>query len=139
MATWTDNTGREWRLEFTVGTSSDVKKRFNIDFRDAYKPGSKGDVFAKLFADPNQVAEVLWTLCRVEARKLNITEEDFYHLVGGQQIRDGMISIAESLVEYHNPGHGARAAEKMRAFIESAGEQAEKRLDEFLDKIGTEG
>jgi hypothetical protein len=107
MHTFNDNAGRTWTIAINVAMVKRVRGLVNVDLYtlvdDKLKP------LGKLLSDPVQLVDVLYALCKDEAEKKNISDEDFGRALAGDAITHAADAFIEELVDFF-PEARARAS-----------------------------
>ncbi len=80
MHTFTDNAGRVWTVAIHVAAVKRVRGLVHIDLYKLVDDGFRP--LGELVADPVQLADVLYYLCKDEADAKQITDEDFGRALG---------------------------------------------------------
>ena len=107
MHTFTDNAGRTWTVAINVAAVKRVRGLVNIDLYKLVDDGFKP--LGELVADPVQLADVLYCLCKDEADARNVSDEDFGRALYGDAITLAAEAFVEELIDFSpTPGH-ARA------------------------------
>lgn len=103
MASFKDNTGREWPIEITIGTVKRVRQRLSVDI-----PGliaNKMVPLGELLADPVKFVDVLYVICSDRMRTLpeTVSDEEFGAAMGGDAIGSAADAFLEALVDFFPP------------------------------------
>ena len=93
MHSFADNAGREWRLNVNVSTLTRVANDTGIRLDKLFE--SKLSGLEQLLSDPAKLVEVLWSLCETEAKRGEITPEQF----GAGFAGDALESAANALID----------------------------------------
>lgn len=132
MAKFTDQDGREWVLRVNRGTVKAVREALDIDLVDI-----TGDTVKRLYDDLIARVDVLWVLCRDEAEKRGVTDEQFGVALVGASVDAGYMSLVEAIADF-SPSHGRvirAVAEKANRVATAAQDMALKTLaDPATDK-----
>ena len=112
MHEYIDDTGYKWRVEINIQAVKEVRGALNIDMFD---PG--GDVLAKLFDDPLTLCDILYVLCKAQAEKAGITDEDFGRRLRGDAIDAASTAFIEELADFF-PNHRRQILQAMTATIQ---------------------
>ena len=75
MKTFSDNAGRTWTVTVNVDGIKRVRSLLNINLLDVLDDGCK--LLADLHDDPVLLVDVLYCLCKPEADRLQVTDEQF--------------------------------------------------------------
>jgi len=93
MHTFADNAGRTWTVAINVAAVKRVRALLKLDLYTLLDDGFRP--LAALVSDPVRLADVLFCLCKDEAEKVKVTDEDFGRALAG----DSITLAAEALVE----------------------------------------
>lgn len=107
MHSFRDNAGRTWTVVINVAVVKRVRGLVNIDLYKLVDDGFKP--LAALVADPVQLADVLYCLCKDEADAKQITDEDFGRALAGDAITLAADAFVEELIDFF-PDARARAS-----------------------------
>ena len=137
MQTFTDIHGRKWTVSITVGTVKRVKTMLNIDMI--------GDIegFLKQIQDIMTRCDVLYVVCKEEADKLGITDEQFACCLAGSALRDAYNALIEAYMAFiPDPEAAAKlrvvqekydvVGDKILALIDKKMPQISQKMDEDI-------
>jgi hypothetical protein len=96
MKAFTDNTGRSWTVSLNIGTLKRVRSLCEVDLMAAVE----GKLIERLIADPVLLCDILYVVCKDEADKYNVTDEDFGRSLGGDAIDYATTALLEELVDF---------------------------------------
>jgi hypothetical protein len=101
---------RTWNVSLNIGTIKRVKNSsLGIDLVEVNQPipGPDGTVakdapplILQLATDPCLLCDVLYVLCKPDADKIPITDEDFGQSMGGNALRDGQAALFAELTDF---------------------------------------
>jgi hypothetical protein len=129
MHTFTDNAGRTWTVAINVAAVKRVRGLVNIDLYKLVDDGFKP--LGELIADPVQLADVLYCLCKDEADARNVSDEDFGRALYGDAITMAAEAFVEELIDFFPD---ARARAGMRK-LSAAGKKVKARLLDHAEKV----
>ena len=136
MRTFTDNAGRTWTVAINVAAIKRVRGLINVDLYKLVDDGFQA--LAKLVADPVQLADVLFCLCKDEADAKQISDEDFGRALAGDAITLAADAFVEELIDFFPD---ARARAGLRKVID-AGKKVRERLlthaETLLERVDPE-
>lgn len=115
MKTFRDNAGRVWTVSITVYAVKRVRAFLNLDLYGLIDEKFEG--LSKLLADPVSLVDVLYVLCRDEADKLGISDEDFGRAMAGDAIESATEAFIGELIDFFPD---ARTREALRKVIEAS-------------------
>jgi hypothetical protein len=133
MQTFRDNAGRTWAVSVDVAAIKRVRALAGFDLLSIMD----GKAVDRLIADPVLLCDVLCAVCRPEAERLGVTDEDFGRAMAGDAIDHATQALLEELVSFcPNP----RDRKRLRKFVttmwttmEKARDVLERKLDERLE------
>jgi hypothetical protein len=133
MQTFRDNAGRTWAVSVDVAAIKRVRALAGFDLLSVMD----GKAVDRLIADPVLLCDVLCAVCRPEAERLGVTDEDFGRAMAGDAIDHATQALLEELVSFcPNP----RDRKRLRKFVttmwttmEKARDVLERKLDERLE------
>ena len=81
MKSFTDNKGRTWTLEVNVAAIKRVRGLCKVDLNSIVEVDSENrptaHLLEQLSSDPVLLVDVLYAICKPEADKLGVSDEDF--------------------------------------------------------------
>ena len=104
MKTFTDNKGRTWTLEVTVATVKRVRGLCKVDLNSIVeldknnKPSA--ELLERLSSDPVLLVDVLFAVCKPQADKLGITDEDVGESMAGDAIEHATTALLEEIIDF---------------------------------------
>lgn len=107
MHSFRDNAGRTWTVVINVAVVKRVRGLVNIDLYKLIDDGFKP--LGALVADPVQLADVLYCLCKDEADAKSVSDEDFGRALAGDAITLAADAFVEELIDFF-PDARARAS-----------------------------
>jgi len=133
MKTFTDTAGRTWTVTVNVDGIKRVRSLVNINLLDVLDDGCK--LLADLHDDPVLLVDVLYCLCKPEADRLQVTDEQFGRAMSGDALLQAAGALLESLSDFF-PQARQRAAmkdllEKTNTVVDRLLEHAETTLRDF--------
>jgi hypothetical protein len=135
MQTFRDNAGRTWTVAVDVAAVKRVRSVLNVDLLE-YVDGS---LLQRLAVDPVLLCDVLYVVCKPEADRLGVSDEDFGRAMGGDVIEHATRAFMEALVSFSpNPRDRANLKRVLNAMdntMEKARDIVTRRLDEKLDEV----
>ena len=110
MASFRDNSGREWHLEFTIPSARRIRKLLGVDVLNFE------DCLPRLSADPILLCDVLFLLVEEQAARLGVTDEQFGESLAGEALESACDAFVESLIHFFPP----RRREVLKAMQQAA-------------------
>lgn len=132
MRTFTDNAGRTWTVAINVAAIKRVRGLINVDLYQLVDDGFQA--LSKLVADPVQLADVLFCLCKDEADAKQISDEDFGRALAGDAITLAADAFVEELIDFFPD---ARARAGLRKVIDAGKKVRDKLLEHAETLLGT--
>ena len=143
MKTFTDNKGRIWTLEVTVATVKRVRALCRVDLNSIVeldknnKPSA--ELLERLSSDPVLLVDVLYAVCKPQADKLGITDEDFGEAMAGDAIEYATSALLEEVINFFPESKRMvmqRILSASRKFSEAARKKLEAELNgEFESRV----
>lgn len=88
--------GREYIVEVNVTQLRRVKKELGVDLLELLK----GDLLARIWDDPLLLCDVLYVICREQAEKAGINDEQFGCSMKGDAIDRGRSALLDELISF---------------------------------------
>lgn len=98
MKTFRDNAGRTWVVSINVSAVKKVRGLAGIDIYGLVNDSFQG--LAKLLNDPIDLVDVLYVLCKDEADKLGVSDEDFGRAMGGDSLEHAADAFVNELADF---------------------------------------
>jgi hypothetical protein len=97
MKTFKDNAGRTWTIAVNIAAVKRVKSLLDIDLIEGVV---KEGVIDELATNPILLCDVIYAICKPEADKQNITDEQFGQAMAGDAIELATEALLEELVDF---------------------------------------
>lgn len=113
MKSFADNAGRTWAVQVNVDTIKRVQGLLDVNLLDVVD----GDLIERLVADPVLVCDVVYVVCKPEADKQGVSDEEFGRAMAGDAIHNAADALLAEIVDFFPPAKRkilAAALEKMR-------------------------
>jgi len=136
MHSFVDNSRRTWEIAINVAAVKRIRGLLGIDLYALVDDGFKS--LSKLVSDPVTLADVLYCLCKDQAEKQSISDEDFGRALAGDAITQAADAFVEELIDFFPD---ARARASLRKAIEAGKTVRDKVLshaEKILDSIDPE-
>jgi len=136
MHSFVDNSRRTWEVAINVAAVKRIRGLLGIDLYALVDDGFKS--LSKLVSDPVTLADVLYCLCKEQADKQSISDEDFGRALAGDAITQAADAFVEELIDFFPD---ARARASLRKAIEAGKTVRDKVLshaEKILDSIDPE-
>ena len=136
MHSFVDNSRRTWEVAINVTAVKRIRGLLEIDLYALVDDGFKS--LSKLVSDPVTLADVLYCLCKDQADKQSISDEDFGRALSGDVITQAADAFVEELIDFFPD---ARARASLRKAIEAGKAVRDKVIshaEKILDSINPE-
>jgi hypothetical protein len=136
MHSFVDNSRRTWEVAVNIAAVKRIRGLLGIDLYSLVDDGFKS--LSKLVSDPVTLADVLYCLCKDQAEKQSISDEDFGRSLAGDAITQAADAFVEELIDFFPD---ARARASLRKAIEAGKTVRDKVLshaEKILDSIDPE-
>ena len=113
MKSFADNAGRTWEVQVNVDTIKRVQGLLDVNILDVVD----GDLIERLVADPVLVCDVVYVVCKPEADKQGVSDEEFGRAMAGDAIHNAADALLAEIVDFFPPAKRtilAAALDKMR-------------------------
>ncbi len=131
MHRFRDNAGREWLVVVNSWTIKRVRGLLDLDLLSLVEDGFSG--LGKFLADPIQLVDTLYVICKSEVDERGVTEQQFFEAMAGDAIQAASDAfLAEYTDFFQNPRVRAGITgviEKARQVTELMMAEATRRLD----------
>lgn len=98
MRVFKDNAGRAWAIAVHVAAVKKVRGLLGLDLYSLVDDRFQG--LGKLLSDPVTLVDVLYVLCKDEADKLGVTDEDFGRAMAGDAIEHASAAFLEEFTDF---------------------------------------
>jgi hypothetical protein len=136
MHSYVDNSQRTWEIVINVAAVKRIRGLLGIDLYSLVDDGFKS--LSKLVSDPVTLSDVLYCLCKDQADKQSITDENFGRALSGDAITQAADAFVEELIDFFPD---ARARASFRKAIEAGKAVRDKVIshaETILDSINPE-
>ncbi len=100
MKTFKDNAGRTWTVEVNIATVKRVRSLVNIDLMDIINKDDHENLMNRLTLDPILMCNVVYAICKPDADKINVDDENFGRAMAGDAIGHAYMALMEELVDF---------------------------------------
>ncbi len=143
MHTFRDNAGRSWEVAVDVAAIKRVRSLLGIDLLGVLDGGQRNDSPTKGFdpitRDPVIFVDVLYVLCKLEADRIGVTDEEFGRALGGDALREATDAFTEAFISFcPNPRDRTRmrrAVEHMSTLLEHARVTLDNTLEQRIEQV----
>lgn len=131
MPQFTDINGRDWQLRITVADVRRVRDATGIDIGKILDKDCQP--LDDLASDVCKMVDVLYVLCKPQADKLGMTDEQFGESLAGDCIEHACYALLEAIA-YFFPSRQRDLVLTMLAMTKQSQETAEKALTDMLSR-----
>lgn len=132
MRVFQDNAGRTWTIAIHVAAVKRVRGLLGVDLYSLVDDRFQG--LGKLLADPVLLVDVLYALCKDDANRLAVSDEDFGRAMAGDAIEHASTAFLEELTDFF-PDPRVRAG--VRKVIEASDRMRAVLLDHLESGIAS--
>ena len=100
MKTFKDNAGRTWTVEVNIATVKRVRSLINVDLMDVINKDNHENLMNRLALDPILMGNVVYAVCKPDADKINVDDENFGRALAGDVIDHAYMALMEELVDF---------------------------------------
>ena len=146
MKSFTDNKGRAWEIVVTVATVKRVRGLCKVDLNSIVeldknnKPSA--ELLERLSSDPVLLVDVLYAICKPQADKLGVSDEDFGEAMAGDAIEHATTALLEEIIDFFPEAKRLvmrKILSASRKFSEAARKKLETELnEEFESRVVSE-
>jgi hypothetical protein len=126
MAVFRDAKGRDWTVVVDTTTVKPVRESLQIDLLD-----TSGRTLERLADEPALLVDVLWVLCRDEAKERGVTDIQFGQALVGDSIDAATAALMEAVTDFFP----SRKRDVLRRAAAMAERVRQKGTDMALAKI----
>lgn len=123
MHVFKDNTGREWTVEVNMLTVKRVKNLLDVNIADL----NNQEVLNRMQNDMFFVVDLLYVVCKPQADKLNISDEEFAAGLLGDSLVSAIKAFLNSYIDFFPP--------KIRRRLKAAQELTSLALEKTLKAV----
>ncbi len=136
MKSFTDNTGKSWLINVNVGTIKRVRALCNVDLANIISiengTAPKVDLLEKLANDPVLLVDVLYAICKDDADKIGVSDEDFGRAMAGDAIEHATTALLDEVIDFF-PEVKRQVFQKILNATRRFQNKGKLALQEFLD------
>lgn len=108
MASFTDNQGRQWTVELTVGDVKRIRRRTGIDLMGLMDPVGNDGAAGKMLVDAIRddlvmLIDLLYAILEPAAALRGVGDEDFGKALDGQACGAAVAAFWESVADFFRP------------------------------------
>ncbi len=129
MRTFRDITGREWQLRITVWDVQRVREELKIDLMDMNT--GETPLVSRLHVDMILLIGVIWVCVEDQAKKFEVTPEQFGRSLGGTEVQGATKAFWDELRDFFRQ----QGREEVAVVIEKGQELAEAVVKEATSRV----
>lgn len=134
MHSFQDKNGKKWNIELNVGTAKRVKSECGIDLVNVITMSRDGKAQAsaleRLAEDPILLVDVLFSLCKEQAKEFEIDDFAFAELFNADAVEQASNALMEEIINFSQP-----AKRKALTRIYRTAKDFAARMDKQLEQI----
>lgn len=135
MKTFRDNKRRVWTLEVNVAAIKRVRGLCKVDLNSIVEVDSENrptaHLLEQLSSDPVLLVDVLYAICKPDADKQGVTDEEFGEAMAGDAIEQATEALLDEIVDFF-PSAKRQVMKKILNATRRFEEIARTRLDRIL-------
>jgi hypothetical protein len=135
LKTFRDNKRRVWTLEVNVAAIKRVRGLCKVDLNSIVEVDAENrptaHLLEQLSSDPVLLVDVLYAICKPEADKLGVSDEDFGESMAGDAIEQATEALLDEIVDFF-PSAKRQVMKKILNATRRFEEIARTRLDRIL-------
>ena len=150
MKTFKDTTGREWKVDLTIGAMNRVREAMGLDLLAPHEePGEKAGERAKavkykgrqallvsvLNSDASLLFDVIYQIIKPQLEKANVPMEEFVESMGGDAAYNAYKCFHNEWSDFFQKFHRPDAAKMVQKHLEMVEAEA-KRDEQMVEKVG---
>lgn len=133
MKKFIDSKGRPWVVEVHVATIKRVKTLAGINLLEVVE----GELVERLSSDPILLCDVLYSVCKPQADREGVSDEDFGTGLAGEAISEATKALIEALVDFF-PEPRRRLLQKAAAKFHQVQTKAFQMIETKLESTNIE-
>lgn len=141
MRTFVDKEGRNWQVSVTVSTIKRVRGICKVDLNSIVEVDDDNNLntslLNRLTDDPVLLVDVLYAVCKPEADKLGVTDEQFGEAMVGDVIANATAALLDEIVDFF-PGTKRLAMQKILRAVRRFETATRQKLEEMDEKFENE-
>ena len=150
MQSLKDTSGREWKIDLTIGAMNRVRDAMGIDLLAPHEqPGEKADERAKnikfkgrqallvsvLNSDASVLFDVIYHIIKPQMEKANVSVEEFVESMGGDSAYNAYKAFHDEWSDFFQKFHRPDAAKMVEKHVQMIEAEA-KRDEQMVEKVG---
>lgn len=140
MKSFVDNSGRRWLIQIHVAAVKRLRGLLDVDLYGLIDEEFAG--LGKLMSDPVKLVDVIYCLCKDEADKLGVTDEDFGRAMGGDCLTHAADAFLGELTDFFPDARVRTGLHKILSMSRKVRDtlltQAMEQMDQEMDRIDVE-
>jgi hypothetical protein len=132
MRTFKDGSGRTWTLAINVDAIKRVRGLIGVNLLEIID-GREGKLLERLMTDPVLLVDVVFAVCKPEADKAGVSNEDFGRSMAGDAIELATTALLEELVDFFPSRRDRQRLQKVLGRFWNLIEKVHDKLDARAD------
>ena len=120
-AEFTDSHGEVWSTRVSVATARRIKAEANVDVREIADHDL--ELLAKLFDDQMFLGMIVYAICKPEAARRGMSEDEFLDRFDGETIERAALAVAVGVADFSRSRRARELLREVVATAETAGER----------------
>ena len=138
MRSWKNKDGAEWVIDITIGSVKRVRDLAKIDLLNIdVEDENKKTVMQRMASDVELLADVIWCLSAPQAEAKGITQEQFFHAMGGDATDAAIRAFYEELEAFFQSLRRTHLAKALKTQLEIV-DLASVKIGLKLDQVDVE-
>ncbi len=134
MKQFTDNAGRQWRVEINVAALKRIRGLAGVDLLEAIDGGGNGgSLIERLVRDPVLLCDVIYAACKAEADSKSVTDEEFGRAMAGDAIEHATAALLDEIVSFCPSPRDRAALGRVLAATRTAMDEARDLIETRLE------
>jgi hypothetical protein len=130
MKTFTDSGGRTWTVAIHVTAVKRVRAALGIHLAELIT--GPFDALGEFLADPVKLVDTMYVLCRDEAERAGVSDEDFGRAMAGDSLLFAREALVAELVAFLPDAH---ARDSLRKLLDTANRVADARASLLAHEV----
>lgn len=136
MKTFVDNAGRTWCICINVAAVKRCRALVGVDLYGLVDQEFSG--LGKLLSDPVSLVDVLFCLCKDEAEKLGVSDEDFGRAMAGDSIEHASDAFLAEFTDFFPDSRVRTGITKVLTLSRKVRDQVISQALDHMDEISVE-
>ncbi len=140
MATFKDAEGRLWEVDLNVAVLKRVRSILDVDLtRLLEEDEAEATLLERLCTDPVLLVDVLYVVCREQAKAEGVSDEQFGCAMASDVISDAADALMDAIVVFTPDPRQRARLKRVREALTALEEKANEALDTQMEKALSSG